>query len=155
MTNRFDHLMKELMEEAKQYEPSMSLYIDEDSKSVELIVDPTVSHYGDWIKGEGADICLLRCHETNKVVGVHLPLYNNKLSVFHKGEIRINDGFKKETMTKTNPTVELLNKLLNADKFATRYLLDDAIGVEEDDLKEVNVFVRQDDQGEILLSACC
>jgi hypothetical protein len=94
--DRFNYMMSKLIEEAKNYEPSMSIYVDMDGHSVELIVDPTVSHYGEWIKGEGADICLLRCQETNRVVGVHLPLYNEKLSVFHTGPLMINDGFKKD-----------------------------------------------------------
>ena len=44
------------------------------------------NHYGDWIKGEGADICLYRDMETNKVVGCHLPLYQKNLIVSRSKE---------------------------------------------------------------------
>lgn len=81
--------------EADKYEPSMSLYVSDDGKFVELCIDPTVSTYADWIPGEGGDICLTRCRETKRVVGCCLPLLNRKLSVWHDGPLRINEGFKK------------------------------------------------------------
>lgn len=87
--------LDQLTDLAAAYEPCMSLYVDQDSRSVELILDTSVSTYGEWINGEGANICLLRCRETNRVVGVRLPLLHEKLAVFHRGPLRVNDGFKK------------------------------------------------------------
>jgi len=84
-----------LVADAGQYENCMSLTVDEDGSAVELVLDNRVSTYGDWIKGEGADIHLLRCMKTDKVVGCRLPLMLNKLVVQHEGPIRINGGFKK------------------------------------------------------------
>jgi hypothetical protein len=62
--------------------PMMTLEVDEESSLVELILDTKRSTYGEWIKGEGGDICLYRDMETNKVVGCRLPLYQKKLMVF-------------------------------------------------------------------------
>lgn len=87
--------LEKLFPAAAAYEPCMSLTVEPDGKSVELILDGSLSTYAEWIKGEGADICLLRCRETNRVVGVRLPLLNEKLAVFHRGPLRVNDGFKR------------------------------------------------------------
>lgn len=87
--------LEKLFPAAATYEPCMSLCVDQDSRSVELILDTSVSTYGEWINGEGADICLLRCRETNRVVGVRLPLLNENLAVFHRGPLVVNGGFKK------------------------------------------------------------
>ena len=43
------------------------------SQAIELLTDISVATYGEWIEGEGADICLLRDVDTKKVVGVRLP----------------------------------------------------------------------------------
>ena len=62
--------------------PKMMLSVDrKHGKSVELILDTTKDYYGDWIPGEGGDICLFRDRETKKVVGCHLPLYQEELLV--------------------------------------------------------------------------
>jgi hypothetical protein len=78
-----------------EYDPCMSLTISEDSNSVELNCDNSVTTYFEWIKGEGADIGLIRCMETKRVVGIHLPLMDRKLCVHHNGPLRINAGFAK------------------------------------------------------------
>lgn len=37
-------------------------------------------YYGEWIKGEGADICLYRSIKDNKLIGINLPFYpTNKI----------------------------------------------------------------------------
>lgn len=88
--------LKEAAEEGEKYEKCMSLSVSEQGDSVELVLDTgSGQYYGDWIEGEGGDICLLRDCETNKVIGCHLPLYNKKLAVFYEGPIRINAGFRK------------------------------------------------------------
>ncbi len=90
--------MKELAEFLKmpmEYETCMSLSVNQHSHSVSLYLDTGISTYGEWIKGEGGDICLIRCQETKRVIGCHLPLMKNNLVVSHEGPIRINCGFKK------------------------------------------------------------
>ena len=77
---------EKLIAEAAAKPPMMVLDVDEQSSSVELILDTKVRTYGEWIKGEGADICLYRDVETKKVVGCRLPLYQKKLMVFHGDE---------------------------------------------------------------------
>lgn len=91
-----DSLIKSALIEADKYEYCMGLSVDERSGTVELCLDTSTDTYLECIKGEGADIGLLRCSKTNKVMGVKLPLYNNKLVVHHEGDIRINEGFLKE-----------------------------------------------------------
>lgn len=89
--------LEELLKEASRYKTCMSLCVNEESLSVELILDTAVSYYGEHIKGEGCDIAIYREHGTNRVVGVRLPLRNNRLSVICGDmPIRINAGFLKE-----------------------------------------------------------
>ena len=80
----------------QEYQTCMALIIDEKSKSVSLFLDTSRAVYLEWIEGEGGDIGLLRDAVTGKVVGIDLPLIDNKLSVRHEGPIRINSGFKKD-----------------------------------------------------------
>lgn len=86
------------VEDSKKYKPCASLWIDKESDRVELILDSSTSTYSEWIEGESADICLIRCGKTNKVVGVSLPLYLTDFGVFYTDGIRvkINDGFLKK-----------------------------------------------------------
>jgi hypothetical protein len=91
------------IEDSKKYKPCASLWIDKESDRVELHLDSSASTYNEWIKGEGADISLIRCGKTNKVIGVNLPLYQTDFSIFHTDGIRIkiNEGFlKKERIMK-------------------------------------------------------
>lgn len=86
------------IEDSKEYKPCASLWIDKENDRVELLLDSSVSTYNEGIKYEGADISLIRCDKTNKVIGVNLPLYQTDFSIFHGDGIRvkINEGFLKE-----------------------------------------------------------
>jgi len=96
-TSVADDLMS-LANEAKRYDNCMALVVHREGRAVELMLD-THSHYnGEWIPGEGADICLYRDIDTGKVMGVRLPLYCDRLSVWHDGELRVNDGFLKDSI---------------------------------------------------------
>lgn len=75
------------------YQHCMTLHVSEDGSAVTLYTDTALDTYGEWIKGEGADICLYRCRETDMVVGVRLPLRRKNLAVFHDGPLKVNDGF--------------------------------------------------------------
>ena len=74
------------------------MWIDKENNRVELILDTSLSQYCEWIKGEGADISLIRDRETNKVIGVNLPLYNTNFSIFHTEgiKVKLNEGFEKK-----------------------------------------------------------
>lgn len=93
--NDFD--WEKLVEDSKSYEPCASLWIDKDAYRVELLLDTNASTYNEWLKGEGADISLVRCRETNKIVGVNLPLYKTNFSIFHTNgiQVKVNEGYKK------------------------------------------------------------
>jgi hypothetical protein len=86
------------VEESKKYKACACLWIDEENDRIELLLDSSAATYSQWIPGEGADICLLRCDKSRKVIGVNLPLYQTDFSVFHTDRIRvkINEGFLKE-----------------------------------------------------------
>lgn len=90
-----DELFRLLKDTEKtRYQPAMGIHVSKEGGSVELVLDPTAAIYGEHIPGEGADICLLRCRDTGRVVGVHLPLMNERLVVSHDPElVRINEGF--------------------------------------------------------------
>jgi hypothetical protein len=66
---------------AAEVPPSTTVCIDEEGKAVELFTDNKVSYYGEWIKGEGADICIYRERQTEKVIGVRLLLRYENLIV--------------------------------------------------------------------------
>jgi len=61
--------------------PVMSLLIDEQSDSVELLLDTKRDFYDDWFEGGDRHICLYRDRETKRVVGCCLPLYQRELRV--------------------------------------------------------------------------
>ncbi len=92
----FGEFLTRAAKKAENYQSCMALSVSEEGKHVELILDTSIATYGDWIKGEGGDICLLRCQKTDRVVGCHLPLMDRKLCIHHDGPIRINAGFLKE-----------------------------------------------------------
>jgi len=91
--------INELIERSKEYDKCMMVSVCEEGQSVELVLDTSISHYTEWIKGEGADIHLLISFDTDKVIGVRLPLMDKKLAVFYDGPIKINEGYKKEIST--------------------------------------------------------
>lgn len=78
-----DDELRKMIEEAAKAPRAMILDVDEESRSVELILDnKSGSYYAEWITGEGADICLYRDQTTDHVIGCRLPLYCNNLRVF-------------------------------------------------------------------------
>lgn len=91
----FVKTIEEAIEESRNYQTCMSLHVCRESKSVTLNLDTACDYYTEWIKGEGSDIGLFRDRETNKVIGVRLPLYNERLGVDYDGPMRINTGFLK------------------------------------------------------------
>ena len=80
-TDDFARVLLEGCEEAAKVPPCASLLINEPGGSIELLIDTKADYYSEWIKGEGADICLYRERDTEKVVGVHLPLRHAKLMI--------------------------------------------------------------------------
>lgn len=80
-------------EEEKVYDTCMTVRVDELGKGVDINLDTSRMYNGEWIEGEGGDICLYRDRETNKVIGAYLPLMVNRLSVWHTGPLRVNNGF--------------------------------------------------------------
>lgn len=91
----FAESLRAMIAESKQYDSCMSVAVSEEGVSVELLLDTSIDTYSEWIEGEGADIGLIRCQETKRVVGVTLPLLRRNLCVHHDGPIRINAGFRK------------------------------------------------------------
>jgi len=87
--------LNEAVNESRQYHTCMALHASRDGLSVDLLLDTGSNSYSEWIPGEGGDICLYRDRQTNKVVGCHLPLYNERLMVHYDGPIRINAGFRR------------------------------------------------------------
>lgn len=81
MNDEFAMKLMEMVATAKQNGPCMSLHVSTDGQAVELLLDTSANTYSDWIKGEGADIGLIRDMDTNRVLGVRLPLYQRKLMV--------------------------------------------------------------------------
>jgi hypothetical protein len=50
-----------------------SLFVNEAGRCVDVFLED-VPFYGEWIKGEGADICLHRAQDDDRIVGATLPL---------------------------------------------------------------------------------
>ena len=48
----------DLIEESKKYKPCMVISVDKESSSVELMLDTARNYVGEWIPGEGGDICI-------------------------------------------------------------------------------------------------
>lgn len=68
--------------------PIASVYFSRDGKSLESLdvcLDTSIADYGEWIKGEDADIALKRSLETHGLTGAHLPLYAKTLMVGGEG----------------------------------------------------------------------
>ena len=91
----FVNAIKQLIEESEKYDSCMGLYVCKESNAVELTTDTSIPYYSEHIKGEGYDIAIYRSLITNKVVGIRLPLLNDKLCIHHDGPIKINEGFLK------------------------------------------------------------
>ena len=82
------------LRDADRYHHCMHLYVGDDY--VDFVLDTGISTLGEWIPGEGADMCLWREQDTHRIVGVRLPLRNRRLGISHLGPIRINSGFLRE-----------------------------------------------------------
>lgn len=72
-------------EQAAKVPPMTVVDVSFDASAIELILDTKKSYFGEWIPGEGGDICLYRDQETRKVVGCYLPLYHKTLAVNYPG----------------------------------------------------------------------
>jgi hypothetical protein len=71
--------------------------VDNEGRAVELRISPD-GDYGEWISGEGADICLyFNRDDPRRVTGCRLPLYHDRLIVscgrytvvFEGGEVSV------------------------------------------------------------------
>lgn len=89
-TDEFAEFLKATCAEAGKIPPCTSLRISDEGAAVDLRLDTKVAVYGEWIKGEGADICLYRNVETERVVGCHLPLMNRELRISSNGPVWLN-----------------------------------------------------------------
>jgi len=49
--------------------------IDAENKAISIFLEDT-AQYSEWIKGEGADICIYRAINNDRIVGARLPLHN-------------------------------------------------------------------------------
>jgi hypothetical protein len=108
MNKEFRKLIEDIIEKSKKYQTCMSLDVNEEGGYVTLNLDSKYGTYLDPLEdegakqglsnsqSEGADIGLLRDMNTDKVVGIRLPLLNKRLSIWHKGELKVNAGFLKE-----------------------------------------------------------
>lgn len=61
--------------------PIAGVHFSKEGKSLDVTLDNSLSTYGDWIEGEGADISITRDQETHKVAGAHFPLYAKTLVI--------------------------------------------------------------------------
>jgi hypothetical protein len=82
----FAELLKALISEGEKAtahlpKPIAFVWVSKDGQSIDICLDNTKDTYSEWIKGEGADIALIRDRETHMVVGAHLPLYAKSLIV--------------------------------------------------------------------------
>lgn len=89
----------------------MSVRVDELGQGVDIHLDTSRGSYGEWIPGEGGDICLYRDNETKKVVGAYFPLLNKRLSVWTEGPLKINEGFLRADDLKTIPLRTLRDEI--------------------------------------------
>lgn len=88
MAEDFESKLLEALSGREKEPLCTSLIVNEVGGAVTLYVDTDTSDYGEHIPGEGADICIFRDRETNKVVGVRLPLKYRRLVVSHpNGEV--------------------------------------------------------------------
>lgn len=67
--NLLEHLKR--TEYVGQFHPN--IFVDVENKLVKLYLED-VQCFSEWIRGEGADICLLRADDDARVVGAVLPL---------------------------------------------------------------------------------
>lgn len=94
--------------EAALKPPCGSIYIHSDGKSMDVTLNTHANYYGEWIKGEGGDICLYRDQETKKVVGAHLPFYLDEIIVGAEDGIKL-------TVPRYDDKLSALRDWLNAE----------------------------------------
>lgn len=85
-----DKLWDDFVKALDSLEPTehcMYLSVHELGHAVELCLNTQSTFNGEWIPGEGADICLHRDIDTGKIVGCRLPLMCKRLVV------QVNGGF--------------------------------------------------------------
>lgn len=83
----------DLLANAGKYDPTPFVSVDLDNKRIEFRANSGGSVYLRWIAGLPGDCGLLIDQETGKAVGVHLPMHDHRLAVFHHGPLKINEGF--------------------------------------------------------------
>lgn len=94
----FDKFIEDGLAEAAQYEPCMALCVRE--HDVELLLETSLNTYRYYtmLETHSGNVVQLECiidRDTEQIVGVCLPLLNQKLGITHDGPIRINAGFRK------------------------------------------------------------
>lgn len=109
----FEEFLKQSMAHAATVPPMGTIYVHRDGNAIDVHLDTKANYYGEWIAGEGADICLYRDQETKKVVGAHLPFYMDTLAV------DVEDGIKLIAGRYDDKLAEL-RAWLNADIAAKR-----------------------------------
>lgn len=95
-SDSFEQFILECLKACENYEPAMSLRVCKDGQFVELNLGCDRGNtYSQWLPGTRGDCGVIRDMETDEIVGVTLPLINEKLAIFHDGPLRINEGFRK------------------------------------------------------------
>ena len=71
--------LQESLARCQEVPPLTSVLVHRASGTIEILLDTKANVYSEWIKGEGADIHLLRDMETHKVMGCRLPLIHSEV----------------------------------------------------------------------------
>ena len=104
MNKDFGKLLLLAAEKAKDSVPCMFVRVDE--FGVDIILDTSITFNGEWIPGEGGDICLYRDRTNNNVVGAYLPLLQNRITVWTDMPLKINEGWSNEDCQPHKQTIE-------------------------------------------------
>lgn len=80
-----EEALKRLAKESGNKPPCTVIGIHRTGRAVEVMLDNKADYYSEHIPGEGADIGLYRDRETNKVVGVRLPLTIGRVVFWDEG----------------------------------------------------------------------
>ena len=67
----FEFWLETLKKQPRPFTPTVM--VDNEHQAIEMFLE-NVSYYGDWIEGEGADICLYRSVDGDHLIGCRLPL---------------------------------------------------------------------------------
>lgn len=104
----FAEFLKKSIEHAATVPPMGTVYVHRDGNAIDVCLDTKANYYGEWIAGEGADICLYRDRDTKKIVGAHLPFYMDTIAV------DVQDGIKL-IARRHDDKLALLREWLNAE----------------------------------------